>query len=101
MKSIVLIILLSLSILNPNPALADSDAQHPAEQPSFWSKVWQDFKNDWIQIGKGAKESGSEVGRSVKEEVQEMPENFRKGWDAAKEDFKHGTSTPNETRSDH
>lgn len=101
MKLIASIILINLIFICPMPVIAGSHGDSPAEQPSFWGKVWQDFKNDWTDIGKGAKQSGAEVGRSFKEEAKETPENFRKGWKEAQEDFKNGTPTPNETRSDH
>ncbi|MBC2744654.1 MAG: hypothetical protein HGJ93_16900 [Desulfosarcina sp.] len=100
MKSITLIILLTFALLTASPSAAGPGSENTTDQPSAWSRLWQDFIDDWRKIGQDAKESGTEAGRTVIEEFQEMPENFRKGFEEAKEDFQNGTSLPGEPHTE-
>jgi len=75
-------------------------ASEPEEkQPSSSGNVWQEVKEDWVEIGKGAKDAGIEVGRSFKKEFQELPENMRKGFQETKEALTGGSGDNTEDTS--
>ena len=82
------IIFLAVSAL---PSAGGSNAEQTKDEPSTWSGVWQEIKNDWREIGKGMKSTGVEIGRKFKKGGQEMPDSFREGWQETKRDFQELT----------
>ena len=68
--------------------LAASDTETPEKESFSWSQFWQDFKQDWIKVGRDAKDAGTEAGHTIKKEFQELPGDLREGLNKAKEDFK-------------
>ena len=94
MKTIPLILLLTLTVVAASPAAAGPDAAKPANQPSAWSHFYKGVAADWKKVGKDAKESGIAAGRAIKKEFQQMPSNFRKGFEETKKRFKKATDSP-------
>ena len=83
-------ILLIIAIIGCGPTVgAASDSESSEKAPFSWSQFWQDFKQDWIKVGKDAKDAGTEAGHTIKNEFQELPDNMREGFQKAKEDFKN------------
>ncbi|BBO73634.1 hypothetical protein DSCW_10510 [Desulfosarcina widdelii] len=94
------VILLSIFIAWTPCILPAAFGSEPEEkQPSSPGSVWQEVKEDWVEIGKGAKDAGVEVGKSIKKEFQELPENMRKGYQETKEALKGGTGGNSEGTS--
>lgn len=91
MKSFAVILLSIVIAWMPCILPVAFGSESEEKQPSSSGSVWQEFKDDWVEIGKGAKDAGVEVGKSIKKEFQELPENMRKGFQETKEAFKGGT----------
>lgn len=91
MKSFAVIVLSIVIAWTPSILSAASGSEPDEKQPSGSNSVWQEVKEDWVEIGKGAKDAGVEVGRSIKKEFQAFPENMRKGYQETKEALKGGT----------
>jgi hypothetical protein len=85
--SIVLVMIASPSVV------AGSVNGQTANSSSYWNGVWQDFKADWREIGKGFKDAGVNTGRAFKKEFKTMPQQIRKDIRAVKDDFKTFTGS--------
>ena len=97
------IILLSIVIASTPCVLSVASAAETEEkQPAGSTNVWQEVKEDWVEIGKGARDAGVDVGKSIKKEFQELPENLRKGFQETKEALTGGAGgNTKDTSSDH
>ena len=91
MRALAVLLLTTVIAWTPCILPAASGSEPEEKQPSSSGSVWQDVKDDCIEIGKGARDAGVEVGKSFKKEFQELPENMRKGYQETKEALTGGS----------
>ena len=97
MKTVSFWIVFSAMVFSlASPAFAGDANEQSSTPAKELNGAWQEFKNDWKQIGDGAKETGVAIGDSIKREVQEMPENMRRGYEETKKEVEAMTGSGSE-----